>query len=343
MSSSSSRNSGRIQRESPPLLFEWKQRGQPGFNRSIHQIVNNYKDALGCEVGNDFYWNQVIVQDATAIVPTSKTPITHVVLAMTGDHGNPVVGFALIRAGKLCLPSDDEKDVVAVCKADQPSWYIEFICTQKGAGFGRTLMHEIQRAAIESRVEYLCLSALPSVVMFYHHLGYRLTLNLECLEKPVISELAARIREDIRRRKDMGMPQLENIDDLLADPAFSELLVHAVREKLSMVRNRGDACTDTKSCVEDGVYMMMCLPRKEMQLGPARTFSDAFRALPNPVQMNLEDDPEYVRAMTEPMAPGPSESISREPSFAATFRALPAPTDQMFLDDDTGYLRQMKL
>lgn len=265
--------------------FEWKARGEPGFNRTIHQIVENYYYDLGCDVGNEFYWKEEIQKDATSIAPTSKYPITHVVLMFSGVV---VVGFSIIRAGKLCVAPEDETEDRAVCKANQRSWYIEFICSAKGRGFGATLMGEIQRAAMERGVEYICLSALPSVIMFYHNLGYKLTLNLECLEQPRITELAAEIRADIKRRKDAGMPQLREVDEMLADPTFNELLIHAVREKLSTIRNRGEECKDTKSCVEDGVYMLMCLPKKQMELS-------IFGALPVPEQMDLDRDMEYHR------------------------------------------------
>ena len=248
-----------------------------------------------------------MIADATARdIRGQHQPYQYCVL-MTQVATQSVVGFCLLRRGKTCQYQEGSR--VPLCQYPEQSWYVEFICTARGQGHGRAFMNELHRRAADLGIEYITLSALPEVIMFYHGAGYKLTLNLNCLESPEIAQVAHRVREEIRRRKTAGERIPSNVDEMLQDPLFNELLLVSIRDNLSSARLRGEACAETRDCAEDGMYMLICIPRRHMEVVPnpdgvvaarAASLREFFERLPVPKKSRpLEEDWEFMRDMEQ--------------------------------------------
>lgn len=266
--------------------FEWHERASSSFQPALLQVVHQYWSDLQCDRGNDEYWNQVLA-DAAAPPETLEQPFLFVVLMKRSDN-DKVVGFAVLRRGKLCHAPRTRRSR-PVCTYPVRSWYVEFVCTARNQGYGRTFMTELHRRALQLGVEYITLSALPEVIMFYHNLGYKLTLNARGVEHPRLSAVADQVRQEIQRRKHAGERLPSNVDEMLAEAPFNALLVESLRQHLSSVELRGDTATTARERAEDGVYMVLCLPRHHMELG----VSHVFRQLPVPSQPQALDDDAY--------------------------------------------------
>jgi Acetyltransferase (GNAT) domain len=234
--------------------IEWSRDHPAAFNRALSSILLTDYDALGCDRGDENYWEGV-KNDAH---PSSLTHQPYLfIVNMTMNFRT--VGFCLIRRGKLCTVNAKK---TAVCKYPIDAWYIEFICSEKGKGFGKKLMNEIHRRATLSGIKYISLSALPEVIMFYHQLGYKLTLNLECLEKKNISEVAETVRQELERRKQQRLSIPKDLDEMWNDPIFAQLVISSVQENLSSIQLRNEPCATDKECARDGIYMLICLHKK---------------------------------------------------------------------------------
>lgn len=286
--------------------FDWKPRGGRGFNRTLDNVVRNYYFQLGCDRGGEAYWQEVIADATARDIRGQHQPYQYCVL-MTQVASQSVVGFCLLRRGKTCQYQEGSR--VPLCQYPEQSWYVEFICTARGQGHGRAFMNELHRRAADLGIEYITLSALPEVIMFYHAAGYKLTLNLNCLESPEIAQVAHRVREEIRRRKTAGERIPSNVDEMLQDPLFNELLLVSIRDNLSSARLRGDACAETRDCAEDGMYMLICIPQRHMEVVPnpdgvvaarAASLREFFERLPVPKKSRpLEEDLEFMRDMEQ--------------------------------------------
>jgi len=177
--------------------FDWKPRGGRGFNRTLDNVVRNYYFQLGCDRGGEAYWQEVIADATARDIRGQHQPYQYCVL-MTQVATQSVVGFCLLRRGKTCQYQEGSR--VPLCQYPEQSWYVEFICTARGQGHGRAFMNELHRRAADLGIEYITLSALPEVIMFYHGAGYKLTLNLNCLESPDIAQVAQPIFSPVARR-----------------------------------------------------------------------------------------------------------------------------------------------
>ena len=287
--------------------FVWKTRGVSGYRKELIGLIGDPDepptmttyDVLECNKGSPEYWASVFKdatidpsQDYAEMQRNSKYQPYECLVTMMFIATQEIVGFCLLRRGKLCEKIDPPQ-----CRVDERSWYVEFVCTSKGKGYGRIFFDEIHRRAMELGKEYITLSALPDVIMFYRNLGYKLTLDLSCMESPEISAIADTVRTEINRRKAVHESLPTSIDEMLLDRPFNELLLASLRENLSAVRLRGSECKDAKDCVEDGIYMIICIPKQRMEIQP-RPLYDVLASLPVPaVAINLEDDPRYMDQM----------------------------------------------
>lgn len=267
------------------MFFEWIPRSDwRRYRDEMDNIVKTYSADLQCGIGADYYWRG-LQNDAS-----KRQPISFIVLMRLESN---VVGFCVIRKGKVCT----NQNSVVTCEYPDDAWYIEIICTKKGQGLGKSFMTEIHTKAMESGITIITLSALPQVIMFYHGLGYKLTMNLDCMESKQIQSIAAALKNDIAARKASGQMIPTDIDDMLKDERFSELIVTSIREQLAFRQLNGDVTlreceTDVKDCVEDGFYMILCLPKQEMELTSDQvSIRNAFRTFPNVPESSFEDDP----------------------------------------------------
>jgi len=237
------------------MPFEWivqSDVGRRDFLNLLGDIHQQFYET--CELGDDRYWGR-FRRDLTLTRILKYYDETE-----DGSRG-PWTGFVAIRDGYQCFATPDPSR--AKCTLGNESWYIELICAVSGGGRGPKLMAEVMEAGEDSNIRYLTLSALPRVMMWYHRLGFKFTLDTSCTEDQRLSDLA----DDLRRvrRNSKG-------DDFFDSSEMADFLRLAVASGLGMKRNRGETCDDDVSCAEDGIYMVMCLPEKTMQV-PAQAVS----------------------------------------------------------------------
>lgn len=308
--------------ETEQYVFDWKPKGGRGFSRALDHIMHDYFYALQCQRGGEEYWQQVR-QDALSPEALPQ-PFEYIVLMSLKDT-QTVVGFCLLRRGKVCTlvphtPVRKTTTAAVQCHYPPRSWYVEFVCSAKGHGFGRALMEEIHSFAQTLGLDYITLSALPEVIMFYHDLGYRLTLNVDGHEAPAISAVAQRVRAELAQRKARARTHPEeplrlpaNVNEMLAEAPFNELLLESMRQHLSMTRLRGDDCKTNHDCLQDGVYMILSVPRQEMELV----------------------------TLTASPPPGDTPTQALGAFFAQTLADLPLPKRRRHLEQNRGFMDQV--
>lgn len=263
--------------------YEWiSQTDKARFRRELQNCPKDYIHQLDCKIGGEFYWNNILNEFKNPVIQ----PILYVVKMTTDDETRELLGFCLIRKGKLCRIGSNN---VPVCEYYDDAWYIEYICTKQGQGYGRKFITHIHNTAIDSGIKNITLSALPYVIPFYYGLGYRLTFDTSCMESAEISSLAAELRAEIKRRISAGEKIPIDVEDLLKDDAFSKLILACLRQNLSTRKLDGADCDSNSSCAEDGLYMIICLGKREASV--SSVFGPAFSNIP----ARFETAPKYRR------------------------------------------------
>ena len=246
------------------MQIDWvvKKRDPNLFFRVIRSIHDDHANLLCKDLGKSVdYWRDIV---ADAGEPNGR--LSHVVRCF--DDSKSVKGFALIKEGKQCLDNLERSHGRANCVYGNPhSWYIETICTSKG--YGHKLMDVIHTAAKSNHIHYISLSALCDVILFYHKLGYRMTLDLSCHEDEKISAIAEKLRAEHK--------VFSSVEEALDNEDFIKMVKLAISKKLSTVRNLDGSCIDVEDCVEDGIYMQLCLNKKTMELIPTDDESETLR------------------------------------------------------------------
>lgn len=244
----------------PKFYFLWVVRdpqNESDFFRLLNDIHKNFKGI--CNLGVASYWNNFKKSETISRILLLK------------ESGDAWTGFAAIHDGYQCFP-DLKEPGTAVCTDGNRSWYVELICAKTDDGVkgrGSAMIDAIKRAAEADGREYVTLSALPYVVMWYYNQGFRLTLDSSCAEPPELTALAARIRDERKR--------FTSDKDAFSDPTFVTFLKRAVAFGLGANRhkykNEMSGCDEKEpeDCASDGVYMTLCLPKKsfEFQYHPA--------------------------------------------------------------------------
>jgi hypothetical protein len=247
-------------------VYEWYARGERGFNRELARCIDTYRLQLDCSLGSDSYWDS-IKNEADKV--DQKQPIVHVVTMLTRDTMD-VIGFSIIRKGKICTERG--------CNYYDDAWYIEYICTSKGKGFGQQFMTQIHLRATELGIKNITLSALPYVITFYHNLGYRLTFDANCIENERISRLAQNVKDELKKRKALGQKIPTETEDLLAQEPFASLIIESLKRNLGSTQIAKRGCSSNTECAEDGFYMVICLQKREMTA--TNVFGEVFSNIP---------------------------------------------------------------
>ena len=226
------------------------------FRQHLIDIHDNFKYV--CNVGTDSYWQKFM----------NNYNISRI-LKLTNLSNNVWSGFVAIKDGYRCFP-DVEKPGYGKCTYKNKSWYVELICADNSDGLlgrGSEMMQEVIRSAVEHKQEYVCLAALPYVIMWYYKQGFRLTMDASCVEPHDLTELASDIKRQIRIR---GKP-FANDAEVFEDRDFVNFLKKAVAHGLGANRMRHNGkmtgCDEDQpeTCAEDGVYMMICLEDKSFE------------------------------------------------------------------------------
>jgi hypothetical protein len=240
--------------------LKWVVRGHNNhreFRQNLIDIHDAFKYTCS-QVGTDEYWQTFM----------SNPNITRI-LKLTNLSDNVWSGFVAIRDGYRCFPIPD-KPGYSECSYGHKSWYVELICADNSDGLqgrGSEMMQEVIRSAVEHGQQYVCLSALPYVIMWYYKQGFRLTMDASCVEPRDLQELASDIKRYLKIR---GKPFVDD-KEVFEDKDFVNFLRKAVAHGLGANRmkykNQMSGCDDilTETCAEDGVYMMICLEDKTFE------------------------------------------------------------------------------
>lgn len=239
------------------FALEWIVR-TPENGRQFRQVLIDIHDNFKytCNIGSDEYWQKFM----------NNHRITRILKLTTLNNG-VWSGFVAIKDGFQCFPAPDRPGY-GMCTYKNQSWYVELICADNSddlPGRGSEMMQEVIRSAVEHEQKYLCLSALPYVIMWYYRQGFRLTMDTSCVQSAKLHDLA----EDIRRRK----KRFANDDEAFADPEFVNFLRVAVAQGLGANRllyngkqqSPCEADDGSEKCAQDGVYMMICLSDKSFE------------------------------------------------------------------------------
>jgi hypothetical protein len=239
--------------QQPVFRFEWVERKSAGrdFSSMLSKIEQEFQNE--CKLGTDDYWMNF----------RRNLSITRLLLMYEDREWT---GFVAIKEGYQCFP--DRVPGSGVCSGGHASWYIELICAKSSntvKGRGSAMIGEVTRKAIEQGQEYVTLSALPYVIMWYYGLGFRLTMDTSCAEPAALTELAASIRQ--------AKARFANDNEAFSNPEFLNFLRTAVTFGLGSRRMRSEnllpvGCNTLEECAVDGIYMTLCLPKKTMELSP---------------------------------------------------------------------------
>lgn len=246
--------------------FTWVSASTGGNIQKAFVLVQK-NQGLCSAVGHQRYYDNLALEMRRRPV---EFPVTDILLCGPFDD---LVGFVLIRSGES-LRSDASSELPVTVR-NPAAWYIELICAK--AGHGRRVMNEVMAAASERGIKQLCLSAIPDVIMFYYRIGFKLTLDVTGAEDAALRGLAESIKAAGRRYNGLA--------DAFQDRTFVAMMILAIKNKLAMAQNRGDAkcdekdlaeceangsCDRIRECVADGVYMTMNLQTLGMSLSARR-------------------------------------------------------------------------
>ncbi len=261
--------------------FQWYQRGlAPTFDRTLAFIRDQFRET--CGIGSHEFWQNFVDNDKINLILTLRT-----------GPKQTVTGFVAIKKGYRCIP-DVTKPGFSICSYDHDdTWYIELICAQSHQmdgikGKGGWLLDEVRQKATSEGIQFITLSALPYVVTYYYDRGYRLSMDVNCKEPAELTMLAKRIREKMTEGK-FGVPNVEPLHQPFHDSDFIEFLKLAVTKGFTSNRHmfEGEYLAETQTDVEenavDGVYMTLCLPKREFEFtapNKMRTFSQWAQEMP---------------------------------------------------------------
>ena len=253
----------------PTFAFQWYNRAEMkalDFGRRLTAIAVNFQQS--CNIGSDDYWRNF----------TRNNKITRLLELYTTSANSSIpawTGFVAIKEGYRCYPHPNRPGY-AVCTYDnEDSWYVELICAtshkEDGVkGKGAALLEEVKRQAIQEDKQYITLSALPYVIFYYYEKGYRLTMNVDCVEDAQLTEIASYIRQLMKTQGAFKYGE-KDVEAPFRDPIFVELLKRAVTLGLGANRQiiEGEeqgTCRPLERCAEDGIFMTLCLREREFQL-----------------------------------------------------------------------------
>jgi len=169
-------------------------------------------------------------------------------------------------------------------------YYIDLICCASSAGVrtrqqalvrsleqqinGKTLLSQIKEDAIKTKMKYIELSALDSVISYYHDQGYRFIQNCNMTEKAWTADDITKLR-DIQKRLSSVVTDLTDVEEEQLDAETKELLTS--REFLKQIpgmytednlnlKPKPKEETDAEK-LENGYSMILCL-ENDMDTSP---------------------------------------------------------------------------
>lgn len=238
--------------------FVWhtREKERREFSQLLMTIAFTFRDI--CGIGSNTFWKDF----------QANVKINRVLELYTAMDDNKEMdyrsGFVAIKEGYQCVPHPNRKGYALCTYGNPKTWYIDLICSKNDMikGKGVAMLEEVRREAIANNIEYITLSALPYVILYYAKVGFQLTMDTSCVEDTELHALSQKIMSNLKKYqyKSINDPFEQNDED------FMNLLKLAVVNGLAHGRQstgsfKVDEC-DGVDCTTDGVYMTLCLPKK---------------------------------------------------------------------------------
>lgn len=213
-----------------------------------------------CGVSSDEYWEYLV----------KNWKINRVLVIEEGRHKD-WTGFAMIKEGWQCFPDKRSKGY-SRCTFQNPSWYIEMICSDRSDGIqgrGTKLMELIQEEAMCQNIKFITLNSLAYVIPFYYKLGFRLTLGKECVDHPALKGMLAKIAKEKKKFAEEEMAYEDETFAAFLLKTFEVGLAGRKQKYKGKVADCPDG--DLRTCADTGIYMTLCLDgSKTIMLHPRK-------------------------------------------------------------------------